>query len=382
MNTEIHLDYIRFRYKNLSDSDFSDLLAFLSTLGAGHFSFGRFQIARGTPAYDTKYSALGITFIYTRLDEKTGEVVNSGFLDLSGKFFEKFKNPQQYQILRKLYDLASQITRIDCALDIYEYPENLFDCIWSDCQAHKYRGVRTFTPHDSHYVEKGEWKRNRSVYLGSRESPRFLRIYPTLNTHDYDAVRFECELKGFVCHEFVSQFFEKEIYQQYHNDLIVAQCLKTVTFCERVEKYECNGAIKKVSFCEWYQYLLDNIRCGFDRIKVDYPKSTLAKTENWLYRSVSKSLAIFYRMLKGDFHNFIMTLVRMGKERIDNYDDYRMREYRELRELEALKEKTRQPSHDKKETRYQELIPYSQKYIQFVLFQEMMGITEDVIDYW
>jgi phage replication initiation protein len=124
----------------------------------------------------------------------------------------------QREILRQLSDLDGRFTRLDIAKDVTDVPIDL-DRIYEAVSAGKNRGTaRTFS--QMHSPNGGN-----TVYVGSRTSERFIRIYDKASqngTFSKQWKRFEIECKGMVARAMASMLIKSENWDGVFNDFALA----------------------------------------------------------------------------------------------------------------------------------------------------------------
>lgn len=327
-----HLDYIRYRFKGLPYNTFVAVRDILKTIGSFYVSYGSFQIAKGTKAFKSCLRGFSFRFIYS-IDKSEGNKKESfsGYLEFTGKFFEgDLSSRLRYDILRQIYHLSSGVSRVDVSTDIDGYNPLVIQGI-KDCMRDRMiRGCRTMQDKTSYHVSSGVWNEHFSVSLGSRESPRYLRIYTTKNTHDYDYLRFECELKRFYADDFCSTYFKHNVPTLEGENNIFFASMQSFEFCDSIDRYVCNGKIKKIVYASWYQDLLDLRVYKSERYTVKPQKPEISNTLNWLFRQVSKSLYLMKKVSNGLFNKALDVMMNIAERKITDRDKYLIRNFTEL----------------------------------------------------
>ncbi len=131
----------------------------------------------------------------------------------------------QRQILRQLSDLDGRFTRIDLAKDVRGIPIDL-DGVYQAISTGKTKGTaRSFS--QMHSPNGGN-----TVYVGSRESERFVRIYDKaaqMGIVGEHWKRFEIECKGMVARAMASVLMETDNWQGVFDDF--AKTMLSVPEC-------------------------------------------------------------------------------------------------------------------------------------------------------
>jgi hypothetical protein len=130
----------------------------------------------------------------------------------------------QREILRQLSDLDGKFTRIDIAKDVTDVPIDL-DRIYQVLSEGKSKGTaRTFS--QMHSPNGGN-----TVYIGSRESERFIRVYDKAAQSGVSGhwKRFEIECKGMVARAMANMLLQTDNWDAVFNDF--AQAMLTLSEC-------------------------------------------------------------------------------------------------------------------------------------------------------
>lgn len=198
-----------------------------------------------------------------------------------------------------------KITRIDLALDDYEKmltPEYIDEMD----ELKRFVGNPDMLPIGK--ANKPGWTR----YIGHRRSTVYLRLYDKFFESDglIDANRFEGEFKGRVAHEHYCNLQT----MAFDSETIAAYIVEAVTGALRIvdgsnaEKYLCG--VEPV----WQEFLNHCQSKGGFRVAQPRRESSLAKTMQWLERSVKSSLATVKQALGSDrFYSWFHKLMTDGK---------------------------------------------------------------------
>lgn len=231
-----------------------------------------------TGRYNSFNCTLGITFSYSNLDNN--QCCNAR-LTLPGKFLADRRPWHIKRVCRRLRDDWGAIcTRIDLAVDDYakqlDYRKIINATKNKDCVG--FRSGKTIESY-------GTQSDGKTVYCGSRRSPKFARFY---NKGEFD--RFEIEYK---------QELASSIFCDYLDDFSPDSCFKLSSILRSsiafVRKRDKN--LSRAANCNWW----DSFQARIIGIKHDFPpakpRPSLDRTLSWIHRSVSKSLLLMREAL-------------------------------------------------------------------------------------
>lgn len=116
-------------------------------------------------------------------------------LTINGKFWNEWrgKDGKFFDAITQQYQRA---TRIDYCFDVFDHPDSVAS-IWKNCIEPNYAGTKK--THSVVFGAKGV-----TIYLGSRKSAYFLRIYDKQaeQNSDHKWIRIELEMKKHVARQF------------------------------------------------------------------------------------------------------------------------------------------------------------------------------------
>ena len=165
--------------------------------------------------------------------------------------------------------------------------------------------------------------------LGSRESDRYRRIYHTGVKHGYNAMRFECEVKGDWCKAVWAKIKpvileNASLIKGFSNDKLKTYLLQManwwgkiavagIDFIDTAEKRDCNGSLMKCERLPWWDKLLGFL--GKTEVAIERETPSLAKTDRWLKRQVKAVLRTLYDGLGlEEFYGYVLGMIESCKE--------------------------------------------------------------------
>lgn len=214
--------------------------------------------------------------------------------------------------------------RVDLALDDYTGTlSNYREKMRAECKNHNYSGFRKYREIASgDSAESGEEK---TLYLGRRKSRTFVRIYDKrrkVGDKEVSFCRFEREMtSGYASAAFNSlgEALQKgltnlnlsiEISQWIKERLIggIRFLSKTSTHLDRMQDFGWWS-----EFCDW----VSKVR---DVIKPEVPVRTLEKTEQWVEKNVTRSLAMLFHLHIENGIDWLLHLVEVGLQKMSSPD--------------------------------------------------------------
>jgi DNA relaxase NicK len=235
-----------------------------------------------TGRYKSFGGSLGCTFSYT--NGGNDELYHARFT-LPGQLLADRKPWHIKRVCRRMRDdWGAVCTRIDLAVD--DYAKQLdYDLIIDATKRKDGVGFQCGKTIESY----GTSNDGRTVYCGTRRSPKFARFY---NKGEFD--RFEIEYK---------QGIASAIFADYLNDyspdssLVLSSILRSsIGFVIKRDKN-----LSRAHNCDWWDSFQDRIVGTFHPVKSPKPRPSLDRTLKWIHRSVSKSLLLMREAL-GEIH--------------------------------------------------------------------------------
>jgi Replication initiation factor len=231
-----------------------------------------------TGRYQSFNCTLGCTFSYSSFD--SNDVCNAR-LTLPGQFLADRKPWHIKRVCRRLRDdWAAVCTRIDLAVD--DYAKQLdYQVIINATKNKDCVGFRSGKTVESY----GTQLDGKTVYCGSRRSPKFARFY---NKGEFD--RFEIEYK---------QHLASAVFCDYLADLSPDSSLTLSSILRSsisfVNKRDRN--LSRATDCDWWLSFQSRIVGSFHPLNLARPRPSLDRTLKWIHRSVSKSLLLMREAL-------------------------------------------------------------------------------------
>ena len=341
---QIHGDYLRYiSWEPIGEDEFNDLLQVIS----GGYPWdiqtnGYFSLGKGIRGYANQaVMPQGIRVLFDKKydgikDEDTYECV----IDFQGKYLGTFTPYNLFQLLLLLEDIKYRLkcSRFDIAIDDYYYKEMIHDCM-DAIEKEQFVGFQTAKYITGDLVKKDD---DGTLYLGSRRSDRFVRIYDAQAKHGIEAIRYELEAKGKVAREIVQNFLgEAMCYRNPHDEVweksteeveqLLGQFLGGVAvghidFVDKTNQRK-NGQVSDLPRLPFWQDFIDRIG---ERLKISVyvPKATLAQTKGWMERQVSKPLAKIQKALGWRrFEDWLTGIINSGRKRFSQWDELQINEY-------------------------------------------------------
>lgn len=188
--------------------------------------------------------------------------------------------------LRELHRLGGRCSRIDLAIDVKNTMLDLTDLCKPNRLPYKGKG------HTPKFTQVGDQEDGWTIYVGSRSSDKFLRIYDKAKEVGDDSVawvRIELECKGKIAHWLGDTLPSMELQESY---VLASNLIRTIV--------DFNSGT-------WQAAL------SSEKIELSIPKKTERDTLNWLVKSCAPALArviaekpnldvlgIFYDALKSE----------------------------------------------------------------------------------
>lgn len=342
-SVSVHLDYLRIT-GTLTGSRFEELLQFL---GADIYidDFIPWSAGQGCPFFASKLLGIGVIGGFSRLE--SGNI--SYMIDMTGEYFERNQEINIWRLFRGLkYTFYVRPTRIDVAIDDNTgHLIPLESMIAASMQGHNF-GFRSFNYAGSGDLETMEF--DQTVYFGSRNSGKMVRIYKHKFPDNTSVLRLETEFKrGYVVPIFdliatmergsalpESQYaylknldasFEhfdstnrfdctNEEWDLKIQQLLCAFALSAVDFRDKSSRQDKSKASRKdTKRLPFWQDFLDKLVDAIVIKPIRQPRS-LRRSVNWLSKSVSATLAYIRKGLGEDFRPWLLDLLSLGNDKV------------------------------------------------------------------
>lgn len=241
-------------------------------------------------------------------------------LALSGKACSR-ANPEL--LLHFVRILNSQIpdlrcSRIDLALD--DFDKSLpYELLLQAIKDKNYTGFKS-KKHIGDFELDGAW----TIYLGSRESEQFTRIYnKSIESKGLiDSYRWESELKDKKS-QYVFNLLCQAVTVEAASRVVQEHIFGSVDFIDRNQKNLCR--CKRLG---WWESWLKLVGQAPKKISVPRPPTSVENKVAWMLRQVAKSLSIINIAFGSDeFSIFLEGLIQSGSDRLRRYDYLLIQEY-------------------------------------------------------
>lgn len=212
----------------------------------------------------------------------------------SGKFFEMLSIPQQRNFLSVWRCTLTNVSRIDTAIDDPTFTIIPFDEMLQACQDKNFSGFRTWHPILDYQFEVDEDKPGRypahTLYLGSRKSSEFTRIY----NHDNQCLRLETELKKLSGYAAYKLLDNPDLTDSEWQKLVAEIAIGGIQFINRTAPSGIQE--KNIDRCELLPFWSDFLSLIGEPLRLPRPNPSVAlsSTFNWVTRQVSGFLGAAY----------------------------------------------------------------------------------------
>lgn len=303
-----HIDYLTFYKDKSTYQEFQSIVDFIDNNVPVEYTAHK-SATLGIKYYHHRFSSLDgcISGGYTVYDDEDADSLSKSeqlcdwFFQLSGKYWEMFDTRASWRLLRGLrFAYKVTVTRLDIAVD--DRNSSLIkvgDFVEVEAKRN-YSGVGT-----SKYIRsRGKGEDCETVYFGSRQSPKYWRIYK----HD-DFPRLELETKRKIA----VQIFEylTDLVSIEGDDIAVENCFSEalgrfavggLDFVDRGGKSQSEGREKNLDRCvrlSFWQLIIDALG---EPVRVVSPAPVhhnLSKTLRWIERQVIGSLLVLKKAYEG-----------------------------------------------------------------------------------
>ena len=256
-------------------------------------------------------------------------------LELKGTYFSRIlyrDSLRLFSFLKHSTKLKS-CSRLDAALDDYRKINKVETYARNRKKVH---GFRKFLDVKSGWVKEDD--PNDTFYFGSPHSRKKLRIYNTIQTHEYDAVRYELELKEDYSNTYFDQVMsDYENYDRHASsnleDDMAKNCVNylfgAVDFLERKGKN-----LDRSKRCRFWQKLIDAVEAHPVKVRVAPIEWTVKKSVDWMYRQVAKTLLTIKRSVGAQvftdkFDQLMNMFADSAEKRFTKADHLKVQAFRE-----------------------------------------------------
>jgi hypothetical protein len=217
--------------------------------------------------------------------------------------------------------LNLKCSRLDLAIDDYSKKmqfQQIEDAIKGKNRS-GFRNARTVRNHQRRF---GGW----TVYLGARQSEFMARIYDKFAESKglIDSHRWEAEIKGDTANALFPLLLEFPASEEGYQAKLIDYAIGKIKFIECIDKN-----IARCPLLSWWSDWLEFLSCVPKAVFVARFKPSLARTKQWLQKSVAKSLAMISDSLGAYyFPHFLEELLISGRERMQDIDKLRVEDYK------------------------------------------------------
>jgi hypothetical protein len=246
-------------------------------------------------------------------------------ISLSGGLLERCDVADTVRLIHRLAHIhGAKFNRIDLAVDDYSRAM-LPEYIREANKAGNYTGYRNFIymTDDKGDCHSAGW----TIYLGSRESDRYIRYYNAKFKHGIDAFRYEVEYKGELANvianaiantiakdnaKYNSSAIAKTKVDATLSSMICELIVGNISFIDRASGYR---ASRSAPLPFWHDFVT---RMGGKGVRLSPPtvKPTMERAISWLERSVAGTLAMVSEYVGADKIAYIRSLAAAGRERM------------------------------------------------------------------
>jgi hypothetical protein len=222
-------------------------------------------------------------------------------------------------------------TRIDFKIRDYDKIKTPFQ-LFKEFEMGNVRGVSC-----RQFVTSGERGSNDdTIYFGSKESEKRLRVYDANHNHSVDSIDWELQIRKHSAISAVDMLIDA-FYNSDDDALALCQSMIGAAVMGLV-RFIKDGDTKKgidTNRCElqdWYEGL--RMRAGGAlRIPSVRPSTSVLQKMRWLYKQVSTTLACFEEGLgKANFGNWLSNMIEQGRAKIQKGHEALVSQLRRERE--------------------------------------------------
>jgi DNA relaxase NicK len=239
-------------------------------------------------------SPQGIELAYAIPNEATG--LSRYRLSIPGKPLCHIPTKQLDDFGKWLVNSGCRCSRLDWAIDDYSHGLRLED-IEEAVREGSYSGARVCRIYEKRV--RGGTQIGKTIYLGSSESDRQVRIYDKAVESKglIDAIRYEVQWRDELAHKCFMALFSSDSFED-GSKLVSQYAVGSVHFLSRVDKNLPRCPVKP-----WWQEFIDKVG---ERLKLSVPRvqPMLSDKKRWIERQVAATIAVIVRCMGFDdaFH--------------------------------------------------------------------------------
>jgi DNA relaxase NicK len=306
-----HIDWLSFSFQLPDKYKLDQLTECIRELLQVNIFFdqGKVLTDNARHTYTFYQGDLGISYGYT---STLVDGIIRARLQLPGQLLSARKDWHIKRVCRRLFvDFDAKCTRIDLAVDDYSRVlqfDEIQDAIVSGSIAgfQKAKFIESYGGDDA----------GRTIYLGTRHSPKFGRIYDRLGVTKglENCIRYEVEYKQGMALAIFSDYINDEHIDS--SPLLSGIIQSAFDFTVRKDKN-----LSRATRLPWWQGFLDRINGDAVKPVVDQKNRSIERTLAWLRRSVSKSIVIAKQVIGENNLNILWEIWEQeAKGRINDAD--------------------------------------------------------------
>jgi hypothetical protein len=289
-NLQVSVDYLVVATKHGTHADLQAMVDFIADFSKDEF-FLEFDNSFTPGKGCKKYQHSGSSVKGCRIGWNVVDGVSKTWLAIPGYVLSQMTTRDVYRLCSGLgHRWKADCRRFDVALDDYKRRVSPSEILRA-CEAKDTALFEDYMPFGK--AKTGE-KFVPTMYLGSRESEKFVRFYDAEKKHGTPCDRWEVELKRRHAQEafkhFISPIFDPgddDSFEQITAQYLAGLVTGAVDFVKRDEGVRYSRRQR----LNWWASLCDEVGAAV-RLSPARPKPTLERTIQWFDRSVSPSLAM------------------------------------------------------------------------------------------
>lgn len=327
---ELGIDWLTVVVELPSKEDIHRLLEFTAGMLNDSFQHDRERpINKGRYFQDSCKSVRGALAAWNYLESGRIDLL----LSLNGRALQGGESQRDVaRLLGYLANLGAKCTRIDAYADdkgktLYYIRENIERAIKED----NHIGFK-----QSEKIEKRTRKGlQTTLYLGSRQSESFIRIYDK-----QDKVRYERELKDSKANEFFSLYCDSfkslqcgESFEEVIGSLIRDSLFSAIDFRERTDKN-----LKRCRRLTWWSYFLKDLSLSPLKLSPKSRETSLKKKKDWVENQVIPTLSVLKNVVPM-FSDWMRESINRATVKMNRNNQKLVELFRaEMKELERVRE--------------------------------------------
>lgn len=246
------------------------------------------------------------------LPGESGEPEGSLRLSIPGSVCSSISLSDLISVIKHAIEVDSAtVSRIDFKVDDYAKLVS-FAQIEEAYHSGNYARFRVLDPREKFRSGRSL---GRTLYLGTRDSQRHLRVYDANTKHQIDAIRWEVEMKRELAEHYASVLCSLDLSDMDAvRNFIRAAIVGTVEFVDR------SSGTPNLSRCprlDWWQAFVDALG-GSLRLSIPAPQAVLEKTMRFLDRLSATFATVATAVGRHGFFEYMRTLVEYGETKMSH----------------------------------------------------------------